>query len=123
MKKKYLIINHHSPARNLHSEETLEFILSIASMENNVSILLIGNAAFQVLNNQNYTLMDRGLLDQTLEAFKLFALQNIYIEQTMFKKIKQLNLNLMPNLNIIELELSLHNLNDLYKQHDIILTF
>lgn len=119
--KKYLIINHNTPLNNLYTEEFLELILSFASIEIELSILLLQYSAFQLLINQQYKLVNRNLLDQTIEAFKLFELKNIYIEDVMLKKIKKSKLNIMPNMHLIEF--SWKNLNNLYKQHDIILFF
>ena len=119
--KKYLIINHHSPLDDLYTEESLELVLSIASLENEVSVLLLQNAVFQLLTKQQCKLANRNLLDQTLDAFELFGLKNIYVEDASFKQIKKLKLTISPNINIINF--SLANLNDLYNQHDIILFF
>lgn len=119
--KKYLIINHNTPLNNLHTEEVLELMLTIASVENEVSILLLQNAAFQLLTNQQYQLVNRNLLNQTIKAFKLFEFKNIYIEDAMLQKFKKFQLNIIHNTNIIKF--SWKNLNNLYKQHDVILSF
>ncbi len=119
--KKYLIINHYSPLNNLHTAEILELMLSIASIENEVSLLLLQSSIFQLLATQKYQLSDRYLLDQTIEAFRLFEFKNIYVEQTMLQNLKSCNLQMIPDMNILEFNLT--NIQDLCINHDIVLCF
>lgn len=119
--KKYLIINHHSPLDNLYTEEILELMLSIASIENEVSLLLLQSGIFQLLAMQKHQLSDRYLLEQTIEAFSLFEFKNIYVEQTMLKNLRSCNLQIIPDMNI--LEFNLKNIKDLCINHDIVLSF
>jgi|GEM_PF-1172959 sulfur relay (sulfurtransferase) DsrF/TusC family protein len=121
MHKKYLIINTYSPTDGFNAEESLEFILSIASLEQPISILFLQNAAFQLLEQSQYELINRDLLAQTIQAFELFALKNIYIEDSMLIKLKNLNLLINTNINITKF--SLNNFTDLYNKHDIILWY
>ena len=121
MHKKYLIINTYSPTDGFSAEESLEFILSVASLEQTISILFLQNSIFQLSTNINYELINRQLLAQTIQAFELFALKNIYIEEHMLKKLK--NLNLLINTNINFTSFSLKNLINLYNQHDLILWY
>ena len=119
--KKYLIINHYAPLNNLYTEEILELMLGIASIENEVSLLLLQSSIFQLLVTQKYQLFDRHLLSQAIEAFSLFEFKNVYVEQTMLQQLRSCNLQIIPDLNIIEFNLA--NLQDLCIKHDIILCY
>ena len=121
MHKKYLVINTYSPTEGFTAEESLEFILSVASLEQSISILFLQNSAFQLLNHTQYGLINRNLLVQTIQAFELFALKNIYIEDRILDELKNLNLLINNNINITKF--SLDNLTDLYNKHDVILWY
>jgi sulfur relay (sulfurtransferase) DsrF/TusC family protein len=118
--KNYLIINRHSPISDLYTEEILELILSIASLENSISILLLEDAGLLLLNAQ-FKLIKRDLLDQTIAAFKLFNFENIYIENNMLEKFKTANLSILTEYNFKVFHWD--QLNTLYNTHDIILNF
>lgn len=118
--KKYLIINHHAPIEHLYTEEVLELILSIASLDKQISVLLLQTSSL-ILLDQKYELTERILLKKTLEAFNLFALEDIYVEQNVLTQLNSLGLNL-HNLKKIK-PFSWNNLNNLYTNHDIILSF
>ena len=118
--KNYLIINRHAPTSDLYMEEILELILSIASLENSISILLLEDAALILLNSQ-FKLINRNLLAKTIEAFKLFNFENIYIENTMLEKFKTANLSILTEYTFKEFHWD--QLNTLYNTHDIILNF
>lgn len=112
--KKYLIINTLSPTDGFCAEETLEFILSLASLEYEISILFLQNAVFQILTEQQ-------LFTKIIEAFELFAIKNIYIEDLMLKKLQDLNLKISNYKNIKSF--CLEHLHSLYNNHDIILWY
>lgn len=121
MAKKYLIINTYSPTNGWFAEESLEFVLSAASLEYEISILFLENSAFQLLEHSKFAMINRNLLAITLEAFDFFALKNIYIETNILNKFKNLNLFIKKNINFKPINLD--NLNELYNNHDLVLWY
>ena len=105
MHQKYLIINTHSPVDDFYAEESLELILSSASLDLEVSVLFLQNAVFQLLDNQQYELINRNLFAKTLQALELFALKNIYVEDIMLEKLLISDLKTRSNINIIKFSL------------------
>lgn len=120
--KKYLIINHHAPLYNLYTEEVLELTLSIASLDNLVSILLLEDAGLLLLD-LNLQLINRSLLHQTIEALKLFNLDNIYVEDIILDKFNKANLPILQEYKYYVKSFNWKQLSDLYNTHDIILNF
>lgn len=121
--KNHLIINQYAPLNGLYSEEILELALSIASLEHELSILLLKDAGLQLLKDQNYNLIARHLLEQTIKAFALFEFKNIYLEIEVYKQLKILNLTIDPIFNNKILNFDLKNLTDLSSQYDTVWFF
>jgi sulfur relay (sulfurtransferase) DsrF/TusC family protein len=113
--KKYLIINTYSSITGLIAEESLEFILSIASLEQEISVLFLENSGLKLIENQIQS------QSNSLEALALFDLKNIYIEDCMLEKLTTWNLLINCKFNIKKF--SITNLNYLYNNHDIILCY
>lgn len=121
MAKKYLIINTYKPTNGFFAEESLEFILTLASLEYEFAILFLDNSSYQLLEHTRFTDINRNLLAITLQSFEFFALKNIYIEARMLDNLKKLNLFIKDNINFKAF--NLQDLSHFYNYYDIVMWY
>jgi sulfur relay (sulfurtransferase) DsrF/TusC family protein len=121
--KKHLIINQYAPLEELHTEEIIELALSISTLNQELSILLLKDALLQLISNQDYNLVARPLLDQTIKAFALFEFKNIYIEKSIYNYLKLLNISIASFFKNKVVLFDLRNLSNLTKDYDMVWYF
>lgn len=120
--KKYLIVTRKSPIEDLDTEEILELALSLASLDHYVSLLLLDDAGLLLLDS-NFDIINRNLLSKTIDAFKLFNFENIYVENIMLDNFQSANLSVLPEYKNNIKSFYWEELNVLYKAYDIVLNF
>lgn len=121
MAKKYLIINTYHPTTGFFAEESLEFILTLASLEYEFGLLFLDRSTHQLLADTVFTDINRNLLAITLKSFEFFSLKNIYIETGALSKLKKLKLFIKDNINFKAF--NLEDLRLLYNYYDIVMWY
>jgi tRNA 2-thiouridine synthesizing protein C len=78
--KKILFILRKPPHSGIYTQEMLDIIMTTAAFDQEVSILLLDNAVFQLKHHQNVT--NTGLKDTAaiFNALSLYGINTIYVE-------------------------------------------
>ncbi|BFM07144.1 sulfurtransferase complex subunit TusC [Halioxenophilus aromaticivorans] len=118
-KKSTLFVMQHAPIGSRSARDGVEALMAFAAFEQPVSILFVGQGAFQLLQNQASEAVGLKPHSKLLAALALYDIDNIYIcAQT----LKELGLSNQP-LCISAQPLAASEINDLIAEHQSVLCF
>jgi len=104
--KSFLFVVNSAAYSGSHSQESLDVILIAAAFEQEVSLLLLGDAVFHLKKNQNAQAQRCKNIGSIYRSLALYDVENIYVEQEALiqKGLKQEDLLLSVSvLNQIEI--------------------
>lgn len=116
--KKVLFVLRKPPHSGAYSQEMLDIIMTTAAFDQEVSVLLLDNAVFQVKNQQNP--VSTGLKD-TAAIFKALPIYNV---RTLYAEKESLQERGLASDSLDEpvLEMSRSEVSEFFKQFDLILS-
>lgn len=78
MNKKLLFISHKAPYNSFAAKEALDAVLASAAFGQDISLLFKGDGVYQLLPNQNASLLERKNIGAILGALELYDVKNIF---------------------------------------------
>ena len=78
--KKYLFILRSAPHNGSHAQEMLDIILTTAAFDQQVSLLLLDHAVFQLKRNQQATKQGYKETAAIFKALEIYDVNDIYVE-------------------------------------------
>lgn len=96
-----LIINHSVPFNNYNAQEMLELALALATFEENIKLLFIGEAVLQLLKAQQPELLFRKDFIVTFKALPLYDIREIYLDAASLQQYQLEPQDLIINAKII----------------------
>ena len=117
--KHLLIILKNSPYRTDLSKITLDLAITLATFDQSVSILIIGDGCLQLHPNQNTEAFDHRNHLKTLASLGFYDIDNIYIHENSLVKTGLNPDELNENFDIISNDIA----KSLIEKHDHILSF
>lgn len=79
--KSFLFVLNSAAYSGSHSQESLDVILIAAAFEQEVSLLLLGDAVFQLKKSQNSQGQNCKNIGSIYRSLALYDVENIYVEQ------------------------------------------
>jgi tRNA 2-thiouridine synthesizing protein C len=116
--KKILFVLRKSPHSGAYAQEMLDIIMTVAAFDQDVSILLLDNAVFQLKKQQKPE--SAGLKD-TAAIFKALPLYNI---NTLYAEIESLQEHglTVDSLDEAVIEIPRNGVGEFFKQFDLVLS-
>ena len=74
-----LILQRHAPYGSSIAREGLDFVLTSAAYDQNLSVLFLADGAFQLLNQQNSKHINLKNHSAALEVLPLYDVENLYV--------------------------------------------
>ena len=116
--KKFLFIFKEAPHSSLQTKEGLDFAFSCAAFEQKVDLLFCDDGIFQLLKNQNTEMLGIKNHSLSIEAAKLYGIENCYFEE------KNLHANNLDKDKLFEdAEITPENFWQTLKDYDFILNY
>lgn len=101
-----LILQRHAPYGSSIAREGLDFILTSAAYDQNLTVLFLGDGVFQLLDNQNSQAIDLKNHGSALEVLPLYEVENLLaVEEDLIDRGISHN-QLISGINIINREQS-----------------
>lgn len=116
--KKILFILRKPPHSGAYLQEALDFILTTAAFDQDVSLLLLDTAVFQIKAQQK---IDQTGLKDTLAIYSVLPLYNIKQIYAESESLQESGLS-VPQLNTKVIKVLRKNVNVLFKQFDLVLS-
>lgn len=100
MTQKILVLQRHAPYGNNLAREGVDYILTCAVYDQDLSILFMGDGVFQLIDNQQSAQINLKTHLGALKLFELYDIQNIYAiaEDLAERNINQQMLGINPNI-------------------------
>lgn len=100
MTQKILVLQRHAPYGNNLAREGVDYILTCAAYDQDLSILFMGDGVFQLIDNQQSAQINLKTHLGALKLFELYDIQNIYAiaEDLAERNINQQMLGINPNI-------------------------
>lgn len=96
-----LILQRHAPYGSSIAREGLDFILTSAAYDQNLTVLFLGDGVFQLLSNQDSKAIELKNHASALEVLPLYDVENLYvIEEDLNDRAINKN-QLIDGINII----------------------
>lgn len=96
-----LILQRHAPYGSSVAREGLDFILTSAAYDQNLTVLFLGDGVFQLLSNQDSKAIELKNHASALEVLPLYDVENLYvIEEDLNDRAINKN-QLIDGINII----------------------
>jgi tRNA 2-thiouridine synthesizing protein C len=76
--RKILFVSRKAPYGNSQSREALDALLAASAYDQELSLLFMDDGVFQLLSNQNSTLIHQKNMASSLKALELYGVENIY---------------------------------------------
>lgn len=114
--KKYLFILRYAAYKGSHAQEMLDIILTTAAFEQQVSLLVLDDAVFQLKKNQQaekYGYKNTGVI---FKALDIYDIHQIYTE---VESLQERGLKAADLLLSVD-ELSRNKIADLIKDYDVV---
>lgn len=118
-KKKLLIVQTKAPFGSSSIQESLDLVLAAGTFDQDVSLLIEGDACFQLLSNQMTSIIGRKNTSKMLNALPIYGIDNIFV-------CEESALNRKINLDEVKDTFKLTNKNTikaLYKEADNVIRF
>lgn len=118
--KKILFVSRQAPYGNSTAREALDALLAASAYDQDLSILFMDDGVFQLLAEQNSTLIQQKNLGASLQALELYGIENTYIHRESLQK-RGLDIGdlTLKNLQIMDSD----QIKQLMSQQDQILSF
>ena len=81
MSQSLCVISTRAPYARQSAREALDVVMVAASFEIPVSLLLMGNGIYQLLQKQQPELLPRKNLSSMMQAFPLYDIETIYVDE------------------------------------------
>jgi tRNA 2-thiouridine synthesizing protein C len=96
-----LILQRHAPYGSSIAREGLDFILTSAAYDQNLTILFLGDGVFQLLNNQDSKAIELKNHASALEVLPLYDIENLFVIEEDLSERSIEHSQIMDNVNII----------------------
>lgn len=105
-KKKTLIIQTHAPFGSSIIQESIDLVLALGTFDQDVSLLLQGDACFQLIPNASPELIARKNTSKMLNALPIYGIENILVcaESLCERKLEILAIPTIKRLNKFEIK-------------------
>ena len=114
-----LILQRHAPYGSSIAREGLDFILTSAAYDQNLTVLFLGDGVFQLLSNQDSKAVELKNHASALEVLPLYDVENLYaIKEDLIDRALTTN-QLIDGINIINRQQS----KDIIAQHNKVIGF
>ena len=78
--KKYLFVVRHPPYHGLHAQEMMDVILTTAAFEQQVDLLVIDDAVFQLKKHQEAPKKTHKEIGCIFKALEIYDIKTVYVE-------------------------------------------
>ena len=91
IKKKLLIVQNKAPFGSSSIQESLDVVLAAGTFDQDVSLLIEGDACFQLLKDQKPELIDRKNTTKMLKALPIYGVEKVLVcsESVFLRKLTQ----------------------------------
>jgi tRNA 2-thiouridine synthesizing protein C len=117
--KKILFINKQAPYGSSTAQEGLDVLLMASTFAQDISVLFLGDAVWQLKKDQNPDDIKAKNFSVTYKALPLYDIEKVYVDQ---QALEQRNLALEDLLISVEL-LTTEQISELMSQQDHIVSF
>lgn len=118
MAKAMLVICRQAPWGNSTVRETLDLALAGGAFELPISLLFLADGVFQLVANQQAKAIEQKDLSANLQALPLFGIEQLFVlEDSLFERGLAAEQLILPTKLIPQ-----HQLADLCKQYDVVVT-
>lgn len=113
--KRILMISSSAPYHSAKARELLDIALAASVFDQDVSILLLGDAVFQLINAQKADHLEQKNLSKTLSMLEVYGIENLYAQAS---AMKQRHIAASPTTT----SLSNPKIRELISQQDVVIT-
>jgi tRNA 2-thiouridine synthesizing protein C len=119
MKKNILVILSSAPYGNSKARDAIDFILTSAAYEQNISVLFQGDGVFQIKQHQDPTALGLKNTSSLIQAFEMYDIEDVYADKNSLLSRSLSETDILPNIMFIPKEQS----QTLINNADVVLTF
>jgi len=119
IKKKLLIVQTKAPFGSSSIQESLDVVLAAGTFDQDVSLLIEGDACFQLLNEQQPEIINRKNTTKMLKALPIYGVEKILVCQ---ESASLRNLALSSNNDIFKF-LDQNEIKKAYSESDTVIRF
>jgi tRNA 2-thiouridine synthesizing protein C len=119
MTKNILVIQRTAPYGSSLGREGLDYVLTSAAYDQNISLLFLGDGAFQLLSNQQSKHINLKNQLSALEVLPLYDIENLYVTQ---EDLSERNLS-QSQLGIKVIVIKRADVHNLIEQQDHVVGF
>ncbi len=116
MAKKILFILRKPPYCGAYAQESLDIAMTLAAFDQDVALLLLDDAVFQVKSGQQPLVADFKNLAAIYQALPLYDINDLYVEA---ESLTERGL-ILANLCVPVVQVSRNNISEFCKQFDVI---
>ncbi|MFT6030769.1 MAG: tRNA 2-thiouridine synthesizing protein C [Oleiphilaceae bacterium] len=119
IKKKLLIVQSKAPFGSSSIQESLDIVLAAGTFDQDISLLIEGDACFQLLKNQQPELINRKNTTKMLQALPIYGVDKVLVcsESASLRKLTPTSHN-----NIFRF-VSKDEINTIYSESDTVIRF
>ncbi|MFC3151600.1 sulfurtransferase complex subunit TusC [Litoribrevibacter euphylliae] len=119
MKKNIVIIIRSAPYGSSSARDAVDFILTAAAYEQDISVVFQGDGVFQLLKDQNPSLIHQKRISALISAFEMYEVDQVFYD---LSSLSERNINKDDLINNL-VEMELHSIQELLNKADTVLTF
>jgi tRNA 2-thiouridine synthesizing protein C len=116
--KKFLFALRRPPHSGAYTQEMLDIIMTVAAFDQEVSILLLDNAVFQLKKQQKPETTDLKDSAAIFQALPIYNINTLYIEM---ESLQEHGLS-VADLDQSVVEIPRNNIGEFFKQFDLVLS-
>lgn len=79
--KKFMFVNRRAPYGTIYAQESLEVVLIAAALEQDVSIMFLDDAVYQLIKGQDTSEIGLKNFSPTFRALEGYDVEKLYVEQ------------------------------------------
>ncbi|TQV73459.1 sulfurtransferase complex subunit TusC [Exilibacterium tricleocarpae] len=117
--KKIMVINTHAPYGKATARESLDAVLAASAYDQDLSLLFLGDAVFQLLQQQDTAALEAKSLSTALPVLPLYDVTAIYAQQSALDARGLTRADLVLDVECLEN----HQITALMDSQDILLSF
>lgn len=118
MKKKLLIVQTKAPFGSSSIQESLDIVLAAGTFDQDVSLLLEGDACYQLLNDQQPEIIHKKNTTKMLKALPIYGIESILVCS---ESATARNIFIKPDDNLQAI--SKNEIRDIYRKSDNVIRF
>lgn len=117
--QKFMFVNRRAPYGTIYAQESLEVVLIAAALEQDVSILFLDDAVFQLVKDQDTGAIGLKNFSRTFRALEGYDVEKLYVEQESLDERGITAEDLLLEVEIV----SRAQASDLMEEQDVLFSF